>query len=309
MFRHRVCGLSVTSDFVLTDLPGAEDETSAPDVVVRAGAVPPALPDAFRSGPAWQLANRAFQLDVPAVARFLVRDGREVVVDRDVGASDADVSAFLRGTVLAALLFQRGQLVLHGATVCLDGRGVVICGRSGSGKSTLAAALCASGAALVGDDIAAIRFEADGTPTALSDGRSHRLWAETVEQLNLSDRRGARVRQPIAKFHVAPFGGPAPEAVPLATVVLMRESPSARTVASSALEAADAAALLSAETYRRRLARTMRPDGELLRDVARLVARTRVVLLERPMDFALLDDAVAAVVAACRSERSRPGAP
>ncbi|MEX2109524.1 MAG: hypothetical protein WD802_02855 [Gemmatimonadaceae bacterium] len=62
----------------------------------------------------------------------------------------------LMGPVLAALLEQRGYLVLHASGAMFDDGAVAFLGASGWGKSTLAAALHARGHAIVADDFVAL---------------------------------------------------------------------------------------------------------------------------------------------------------
>lgn len=52
-------------------------------------------------------------------------------------------------------------MIVHGTSVALDGRGVLITGPSGSGKTTLALQLMAFGAVLVSDDRTVIRREGE----------------------------------------------------------------------------------------------------------------------------------------------------
>jgi hypothetical protein len=59
----------------------------------------------------------------------------------------------LLGPVLAILLHQRGELVLHGSAVACDAGAVGFLGAKGRGKSTLAASLYARGHTLVSDDV------------------------------------------------------------------------------------------------------------------------------------------------------------
>ena len=55
----------------------------------------------------------------------------------------------LVGVVPAVILRARGQALLHGSMLSIDGRGIAIIGDAGAGKSTLAAQLVARGAAVV----------------------------------------------------------------------------------------------------------------------------------------------------------------
>ena len=102
-----------------TDFPLAEGARNGP--FVEGGVDAHGL--CFRTAPS------LFVLPVDGVARCLVREGREIVVER---ARDGDgaVIAFLLGSVLAAWLQQRGVLAVHAGAV-------QFAGHAGQGKSTL----------------------------------------------------------------------------------------------------------------------------------------------------------------------------
>jgi hypothetical protein len=138
---YRICGLSVASDIALPGVT-AGGEVSAPQVTIRRGPVPEALPGPTIVAPTWQIAGHQFLLHVPNVARFLLNSGNLIVVAPESDASAADVPIFILGTVFGILLHQRRQIVLHASAVEVNGKAVVFCGSSGAGKSTLAAVGC-----------------------------------------------------------------------------------------------------------------------------------------------------------------------
>ena len=73
-----------------------------------------------------------------------------------------DLCTYLLGPVMGFVLRRRGILALHASCFCIDGRAFALCGSAGCGKSTAAAALAVRGAAILCEDIAAVR-ERDGT--------------------------------------------------------------------------------------------------------------------------------------------------
>ncbi len=154
MNSYCVAGLAVASEI---ELPGAiaARAAAAPDVVIRAGPVPEALPDASLRGPTWEIAGERFLLRIPGVARFLLSGGNEIRFEAAAGAGPADIAIFLLGTVFGILLHQRGQIVLHASAVRVAGKAVLFCGASGAGKSTLAAALAQRGFPVMTDDFCA----------------------------------------------------------------------------------------------------------------------------------------------------------
>ena len=155
-------GLHVRSPIPLPFLRGREDPPAAePDVVVRLGTAPAALAGgrygrrASGGHAVWEAAPGAFLIGVHGVARYLVTEGREVLVEPR-GGSLREIGASLAGTVWAALLLQRGIVPFHASAVEFEAGAVLFLGRSGAGKSSLLGALLKRGYAMLADDVAGV---------------------------------------------------------------------------------------------------------------------------------------------------------
>jgi len=314
---YSICGLSVAatmplpgSDALAESDPG-NPGPAEPDIVIRSGRVADFQSAPDYAGPTWQILGRRFLLTLPGVLRMRVEDGREILVEAGLGVPEQEIVPFILSTGIGAILHQRGILALHAATVAMDGKAIALGGASGAGKSTLAAALCAAGASLVADDIAAIDLSGSEAPLLRSDGRQHRLWAEAVARLGLDARRGDPIRAHIRKFHIQPAsqaGGSG--AFPLGAIVLLGSRPEGSHPVGSHLAGSpaapphierlshvDAAPLLRDLVFRPLLASHMGRDAALFAQIAGLLARVPVFRLERSLGFDRLAETVAAVQA------------
>ena len=197
-------GLRIRSEVEVPLSPGAAP-VEPPDVTIRFGAVP-AAPVAASAGPAcpWESTPGVFRLDVDGVARYLVREGREITVER-TGGGEAAVGTFLLGPVMAACLQQRGIVALHASAVETGAGAVLFVGPSGIGKSTLAAALVERGCRLLADDVSALVLGAGGRPAMRPAFPCVRLWADAVEALGWQGRTRGKVRDGLEKYR-APVG-------------------------------------------------------------------------------------------------------
>ena len=197
-----------------------------PDVAVRFGKTPPRLPRAVRRNPpVWEAAPGLLLLHVEDVARYLVTDGREIVIEPRGGRHE-DLETFLVGPVFAALLQQRGIVTLHAAAVGTDAGAALLLGASGSGKSSLAAALVERGYALLADHVTGVVLDAGGRATALPAFPYLRLWADSLDKLCLRTRARGRVRPELEKYWVpAERFGAAPAPVCAAFVLTGHHRP------------------------------------------------------------------------------------
>ena len=192
-------GLRIRSAIPLPFAPGAP--VVEPDVVVSRGSVPSA--NGASAGPPcpWESAPGVFRLEVGGVARYLVREGREITVE-PAGGDEAALGAFLLGPVMAACLQQRGIVTLHASAVATDAGAVLFTGRSGAGKSVLAATLVERGHHLLADNVAGVVLGAGGHPEVLPAFPEVRLWADAVEALDCQGRTQGRVRIGLGKYRV-----------------------------------------------------------------------------------------------------------
>jgi hypothetical protein len=141
---YRVFGLSVASEIKLPELdlsPGS----SSPDVAISLGSIPEQ--EGEKPGQ-FTLAGSAGLLNIPGAGRYLVRSGREIVVEPDSTGSERHLRLYLLGSVFGAILHQRGLLPLHSNAMEVGGRAFAFTGPSGAGKSlwrpgfTIMATMC-----------------------------------------------------------------------------------------------------------------------------------------------------------------------
>ena len=288
---YRISGLSVASEIALPGLiAGAPGQ--APQVTIRSGRVPQELPDAAARGPTWQIAGKQFLLRVPDIARFLLEDGREIVVEPEAPAREADVPIFILGTVFGILLHQREQIVLHASAVRVAGKAVLFAGPSGAGKSTLAAALAQRGYPLVTDDFCTLTIDGAGAPFVHPDGRQLKLWAQAIDRLDLAQQRGERVRDCLEKYYVDPAEA-FTEPLPLAAVYALREARPPHMPGIERPNVVDAALLLRRNAYRPLLVRRMNQKANYFHAATAIANAAGIFHLTRALDFAKMAEVIA----------------
>ncbi len=176
-------GMNIDSSIWMPDLiPGGDGS----DVTVRFGTLTDDyLDDIVRTpfidtpGCRVRVSEHAMSFDWPIIGRFLITEGRTVVVEPAPSTLEEDLLPFLTGPAMIALLHQRGYLVLHASCVVVNGIAAAFLGAKGFGKSTLAACLYSRGHSLISDDIVPVYF-AGGTAWTLPGYPRIKLYPDSV---------------------------------------------------------------------------------------------------------------------------------
>jgi len=185
---------------MMTAEPVTADQEQVPDVLIRSAEFPDRLTNPLGSSGVHEVNADALILRVADVGRYLVREGREILIDRDPDATDHDVRVYLLGTCMGALLHQRGFLVLHASGVVTDRGCLLFTGESGAGKSTLLAEFLHRGHKMVVDDVCAVRFDSADRPIVVPSYPRTRLWADAADRFAIDTSGLARTRPSWDKF-------------------------------------------------------------------------------------------------------------
>jgi hypothetical protein len=181
---YRVGGITLVSEIALPELPLIQHQDATPHpVMIRFGEVPSLLPDAVEVDPGCFATTTQYLLCVVGIARYLVTEGREIVVDPDANAVPLDVRAYLLGAIFVVLCQQRGLLPLHASAVAGNSGVVAFLANSGQGKSTLAAHLAQRGFRVIADDICLIDAAPPGAAMVIPTAPWLKLWRNSLENL------------------------------------------------------------------------------------------------------------------------------
>lgn len=154
-FHYKAFDLTFKSeiDLLLPPLAGMPE----PDVTLQFGKFSHELKDRTWNGIQYgYVGGSDLVLGWGNLGRYWVRSGKKVIIDPILPLCVSDVRLPVLGIVMATILQQRGNIVLHGSSVLLDGKAVIFLGNKGEGKSTLANWLVGNGFALLSDDICSL---------------------------------------------------------------------------------------------------------------------------------------------------------
>lgn len=291
--NYQAFGLSIDSAIDLPELtPG---RGAGPSVTISSGIVPESLSPDLQEYPVipgvlYQSLPDQFLLKIDRVARYLIRNGNEIIFQSAPDADGDVVQLFLTGSAFGALLLQRGLLPLHGSAVATPKGAVLFVGPSGNGKSTIAGAFHQRGYPVLSDDVSAIFTTAEG-PQVLPAYPRLLLWADAVHRLEASktDLRPAHARQEKYQYPIR-AGFPA-EALPLHAIYVLTPGTCNELKLTPLSGFAKLQALID-NTYRLHFLSGMGLLDWHFSQVSLLANHITVSRVERPMDSYLLKELV-----------------
>ncbi|HEX8062705.1 MAG TPA: hypothetical protein VF535_05765 [Allosphingosinicella sp.] len=282
---YRLFGLNLRSEIGLAGLAPSVEAGSV-DVEIGLGKLPPG-----ESPPGYSATSDGTILTITKVGRYLIRDGREILIEPAAGASERNLRLFLLGSAIGALLHQRGLLPLHANAIDLGGRAVAFSGHSGAGKSTIAAWFHDRGYPILADDVCVIGFDEAGRALAFPGIPRLRLWREALEASGRDASTYDRSFDDMDKFDVPTIIAERLAPLPLAAIYLLRKAqdePGGPAV--ERLTGIDAVDTLVSNTYRGGYLRTIGRTGEHLAACLRVVRTVPVFRARRLWGFDRFDE-------------------
>lgn len=290
-------GLTIASELPLPELPLASHSDGPADVTIRLGTVPDReRAQGQRIGPISWVAGDSLTLNVPQIARYCATAGSTIVIDPVDGIDDDSIRVFLLGSMMGALLLQRGLLLLHGCAVEVDGKSLVAVGPSGSGKSTLTEGFRRRGHAILADDLVAIN--ADGA--ALPGIPRIKLWHDVTEQLAIDRTALPRIRPNLEKFAVPVAEAMAQGPLPVASIYALGTHHGDEVVIRP-LDGFARFNLLLENSYRQRFVKGLGRRPQHLAQATRLAGQIRARVAERPNLGFTLEPLIDALLADARA--------
>lgn len=290
MYKYWAFGIQISSALQLPELLPADFEV--PDVEINMGRI-------AHQEPAGNTANRSLLIGpqqevivISGIGRFYVTHGKQIMVEPADGADEKQVRLYLLGTVMAALLYQRGCIPFHASAIVKNGRLTLFTGQSGAGKSTLSAWLTTQGYELFTDDICVLELNA---ATQQVTGKASypmiKLWEDSLDKLSDSQfNKQHRIRQEAPKYGQFFHDRFLKQALPIDQVFILQPTPEAASITYTELDAMQSFAELEKQAYRHNIAK--RPLNRALhfKLITALVSAAKVRVLQRPATGTSIDD-------------------
>lgn len=166
IYRYKIYGLNIESEIILPELEKIGIYETI-DVKISYGIMPDKIQNYINKGKKTKYKKREMWFYIKGVAKYLITNGCNIIVEPDKDASYIEIKKFILGSCLGMALIQRETVAIHGGTVVINDKAVVLTGDSGAGKSTLTAAFRMANYKFMSDDVAATIIDLDKSDNVL----------------------------------------------------------------------------------------------------------------------------------------------
>ena len=296
-------GLVIQSDFFFPELTSIT-ESQQPDIkIYRSKLNPPSNLELTDSRLLCSITKDSAYLYCDEVGTFLVKEGKEIIVDTNENFLESVLRVLLLGAAFGLLLHQRGMMVLHGNSVEINGCGVCFIGNRGYGKSTISTALHLKGYPIVSDDVTAIQF-INSQPYLIPGYGRVKLWADSLTALGLNPQDLSLVHPDFNKREYLIDQGDL-KPVPLKYVYVLGR---AAEPTIEPLSTSKALFKIMHNCYCMRFLKQMHhtlPAVEHFQQCSKLVQQTKISYLKRNNDFASIEKLIKLIEEESEKKRAR----
>jgi hypothetical protein len=282
-YHYIAHGLHIASELVCPDLKAIQNTLSEPDVIIRFGDVSDQLVDCVYDDGFSQIKPGAYLLKLDGIAKFLVTDGREIIIQPAVDCPHEVIRLYLFSQGFGTLLHQRGQLILHASAVYTERGAILFMGSSGSGKSTLVAGFLERGYQVLADDLCTIGFSGDKIPQVFPGFAQIRLWNDTIKQLGYDIHAMQRVWHKEDKYTLFLPNELTTEFIPLHAIYLLNPADTSEVFVES-LGLSEKLKSLLDNVFRAEYVKGLGVQETVFRQISKVLRYSQLKRVTRPRD-------------------------
>ena len=284
-------GLGIDSVLNLPELvSGAENI----DLVIKCDRLKEKPPEIKSSQFYYWRHEREIGLSWQGLGIFLIREGKEIIIDPFPGVEEKHLHPALLGACMAVVLHQRGYLILHASAVKIQDWAIAFIGEKGWGKSTMAAALISQGHQLITDDVLAIALSSN-EPLVFPSFPQLKLCPDALSAMGKKPEVLPRVMPQVNKRQYQLSQNFSTQPVPLQSIYVLSQGES---LSIAKIPTLDLILPLLAHSYGARFGKKLLHLGEAnhFLQCTDLANKVGIYCLKRPSDISLLTNIVTLVV-------------
>lgn len=155
-YSYKVYGLQIESEVEIDEFISCYHSHSTSTVKICYGTMPESIKSIMEEGILSSFSARGnVWFHIKGVGTYNIKNGDVITVEPCENADKQLLNVYLMCSCLGFIMIQRDKVAIHGGTVVINNKAVIITGDRGAGKSTLSTAFRQMGYNFLADDVAA----------------------------------------------------------------------------------------------------------------------------------------------------------
>ena len=181
-FYYKVYGLEVESEININEFVSIEDINAENKVNIVYANMPLNIKEDIKNNKKSSFSKAECWFHINDVATYRVTGGNLIEFEPCENADPYLLRVFLMCSCLGFIMIQRDIVAIHGGTIVIDNKAIILTGNRGAGKSTLTTALRLKGYPFISDDVAAIEIK-DSIPMVKHGFPYQKLCSSAMDKL------------------------------------------------------------------------------------------------------------------------------
>ena len=181
-FYYRVYGLNVKSEIKIDEFVSIEDINVENKVNIVYANMPLNIKEDIKNNKKSSFSKAECWFHINDVATYRVTGGDLIEFEPCENSDPYLLRVFLMCSCLGFIMIQRDIVAIHGGTIVIDNKAIILTGNRGAGKSTLTTGLRLKGYPFISDDVAAIEIK-DNIPMVKHGFPYQKLCSSAMDKL------------------------------------------------------------------------------------------------------------------------------
>lgn len=218
-YTYSVYGLKIVSEIAISELtPFRKYGCKASSVSISYGIVPKEIEGAVTIGGYIKISKKEFYLYKEGIAHYYVANGNKIIIEPEGMVGMEEIKTFLLGTCFGILLTQRNTIAIHGGSIIINRKGIIITGYTGAGKSTLISALINEGFNFLADDVSTLGVGEEGNLIVYPAYPQQKLCKDAMQRMGYDIKKYSIIDPYREKYSLPSEQCFSKEPVPLAAI-------------------------------------------------------------------------------------------
>jgi len=205
-YIYKIYGLLVESEIYIKELTQISEKMDfnkniKSDVFIKYDSMPFYIKQCINQGKNFSFNKDESWFLIESVGIYRICNGNIISVEK-LCEDKHKIQAFILGSSFGCLFIQRNIVAIHGGTILINNKALVITGDSGAGKSTLTSNFSVKGYKFLSDDISATDMDINGEIIVNPAYPQQKLCRDSAIKLGLNLEKLVKIDEGRDKFAV-----------------------------------------------------------------------------------------------------------